>query len=224
MRRGKGMKELAINGDKRMTVREVAEALGVHIDTIHSWIDKLYPDIKTNGITTYLNEEQVTRIKQAMNQNYSLRSVPKVTTALEMAEKTIEVIEFYMAETARLQAEATATAPKVESFDALMRSERTMSITEAAKHFGLHAKAEVFPYLREHGYLNHDDTPSQAAIAAGYLALRRARCPDGAIRAQAVVMDCQLETWRKRVVPQVKGWKAWDGMPVSERRKIRGAA
>ena len=97
-------------------------------------------------------------------------------------------------------------APKVESFDALQRSEKTMSITHAAKHFGMHPKTEVFPYLRAMCYLTVRDLPTQSAIDAGYLALREAECGDGEFRPQSVVLTCQLETWRTRVVPQIKAW------------------
>lgn len=97
--------------------------------------------------------------------------------------------------------------PAIESHAALMRSDHTMSITDAAKHFGLHPKAEVFPYLRERGYLTERDLPTQAAIEAGYLALKETKCPDGSVRSQSVVETRMLETWRLRVVPQIQRWK-----------------
>jgi len=205
--------QLALYGAPRMmTVKEVAEALGVHIDTIHSWIDKLYPDIKKNGVTTYLDEEQVTRIKQNIgtgrNDLQHLRNVPKVTTELEMAEMTMKVIQYHVSRNKELEAALASAAPKVEMADALLHSGQTMSITDAAKHFGLHPKAEVFPYLRERGYLTAHDLPSQAAIDAGYLRLCEVRCPDGEVRRQAVVPVARLDVWRLRVVPQIAHWKA----------------
>lgn len=113
---------------------------------------------------------------------------------------------FLRRELLRVAEELERAAPKIEGFDALMRSDRTMSVTEAAKHFGLHPKTEVFPYLRTHGYLTGKDLPSQSAIDAGYLALRENKDADGNIRPQAVVLDAQLDTWRTRVVPQVLAW------------------
>lgn len=96
--------------------------------------------------------------------------------------------------------------PAIESHAALMRTDRTMSITDAAKHFGLHPKTEVFPYLREHGYLTRKDIPTEAAIVAGYLALKESPCTDGIARPQAVVEARMLETWRTRVIPQIAKW------------------
>ena len=133
----------------------------------------------------------------------SAPAIPKTfSEALQLAADQAKEIE---AKTAAL----AIAAPKVESFEALMRSERTMSITDAAKHFGLHPKSEVFPYLRACGYLTMMDLPTQAAIDAGYLALREVeRRGDGQIIKQACVLVSQLETWRTRVVPQIKAWEA----------------
>lgn len=205
------MNELINQGDRRMTVREVAEALRVSERTIQRHAEKM--GMTRNGFTTYLSEGDVTRIKQAIersgrNDLDNVVEVRQATTALEMAEKTIEVIQFYVAEADRLRAELADAAPKIEAHAALMRSDRNMSITDAAKHFGLHPKTQVFPYLRDRGYLTYRDLPTQAAIDARYLQLREAACPDGTIRAQAVVPVASLDIWRTRVVPQIAAWIA----------------
>lgn len=197
------MNELVKSGEKRMTVKEVADVLGVDPEAIKKHIRELYPDLMRNGVATYLDERQVTEIKRRM---IPTTSVVGAVTALEIEEMTIKVLAYHKAEAERLRAELTAAGPKIEGFNALMRSEQTMSITDAAKHFGLHPKTHVFPYLRERAYLTKDDMPSQDAIDAGYLALRETKCPDGTVRKQAVVLVSQLETWRTRVVPQVKRW------------------
>jgi len=204
--------ELALSMAHAMTVKQVAEALNVSDQTILNWVNKLYPGMMQNGRTTYLGIEEVTRIKQSIgtgrNDLQNVLEVRNSTTELEIAEMTLKVISYHKAESDRLRAELVLAAPKVESFNALMRSEKTMSITDAAKHFGLHPKAEVFPYLRDRGYLTSRDLPSQAALDADYLALRKAYCLDGTVREQAVVLDHQLEIWRTRVVPQIAHWKA----------------
>jgi phage antirepressor YoqD-like protein len=81
-----------------------------------------------------------------------------------------------------------------------------MSITDASKHFSLHPIKEVFPYLRDAGYLTARDLPTQAAIDAGYLALKETMSQDGRMFQQAVVETWQLENWRAHVVHQVKRW------------------
>jgi len=129
-------------------------------------------------------------------------SIPKTyAEALQLAADQAKEIETKTAELA-------IAAPKVESFNALMRSERNMSITDAAKHFGLHPKLEVFPYLRARGYLTLSDLPTQAAIDAGYLSLKEVKAQDGRVWPQAVVEAWQLENWRAHVIHQIKRWIA----------------
>lgn len=203
------MSDLAINGATWMTVKEMSDATGIPERTIHNAIDRVLPGVKKNGLTTMLTEHQVSIVSAELKKahNSDLASTGKVvTTDLEMAQKTVEVISFYMAKLEAATTELAITRPKAEAADALLASTRTMSITDAAKHFGLHPKAEVFPYLRARGYLTSKDLPTQDAIDAGYLALREAKCQDGEFRKQAVVMASQLDTWRQRVVPQVRAW------------------
>ena len=142
------------------------------------------------------------------NDLQNVLQVKEVSTELEIATMTAKVLGYWKAKADELATKIEMDAPKVEGFDALMRSEQTMSITDAAKHFGLHPRLEVLPYLRECGYLTNKDLPKQTAIDAGYLALRETECPDNTICKQAVVLTSQLETWRTHVIPQIKAWRA----------------
>jgi phage antirepressor YoqD-like protein len=153
------------------------------------WItSKVLPSIRKHGV--YATPETIDKIIADPDFGIRLLSTLKEERSARIAA----------------QAELAVAAPKIESFEALMRSDQTMSITDAAKHFGLHPKTEVFPYLRELDYLTRKDLPTQAAIDAEYLALKETKCPDGTVRKQAVVLASQLETWRTRVVPQIREW------------------
>ena len=205
------MKELINYGDKLMTVKEVAEALNVSERTIQRHAEKM--GMTRNGLTTLLSEIEVTSIKQAIersgrNDLDNVVEVRNATTELEIAEMTLKVISYHKAEADRLRSELVAAKPAIESHAALMRSEKTMSITQCAKHFGLHPKTEVFPYLRDRGYLTSKDLPSQDALDADILAMveTRDRYTD-AIYPQAVVRVCQLEKWRTVVIPNIEKWK-----------------
>jgi len=204
------MNEMSLYGDRRMTVREVSDALGVSEQTIRYWIRKEFPGMAENGKATMLTEAQATAIKRLIgtgrNDLENVVAVAGSTTELEMMMLDAKVAEWKSRRIAELQRELAIAAPKVESFDALMRSERTMSITDAAKHFGMHPKTQVFPYLRSMGYLTLTDLPTQAAIDAGYLSLRESASKDGRVWPQAVVEAWQLENWRAHVVHQVKYW------------------
>jgi len=211
------MESLLPFGQKRMTVKEVSEALGVEERTIQRHIKAIRANSDNvvavdHGTATYMNEVEVTEIKRRVersgrNDLDNVVQVQNATTELEMAQKTVEVINWYMIKLEAATTELAIARPKAEAHDALMCSEKTMSITDAAKHFGLHPKLEVFPYLRIKGYLTLNDLPTQAAIDAGYLALRQTKAQDGRIWPQAVVEVWQLETWRSRVVHQIKHWR-----------------
>lgn len=199
-----------------MTVKEVAEVLGYEKDYLRKKVKELFPETVKNGIETELTEEQVYKLKKNLTPRTLDMKIQgeNAITSLDIEEMTIKVLQYHMAEAERLRVEnarqsvqLAIAAPKVESFDAMQRADNTMSITQAAKHFGLHPKTEVFPYLRDCGYLTMKDLPTQAALDAGYLIQRQVRCPDGVFRPAACVMLSQLETWRVRVVPQIAAWK-----------------
>lgn len=200
-----------------MTTRETAQALGVTERTIQRHAKEL--GLTENGMQTELDEKAVTIIKKKIEKSGrtdldNVVELPNISTDLEMMVLDAKVSEWKTRKIQELQAQIeqknqqlAIAAPKVESFDALQRADNTMSITQAAKHFGLHPKTEVFPYLRDCGYLTGSDLPAQAALDAGYLVQRQVRCPDGVFRPASCVMLSQLETWRVRVVPQIAAWK-----------------
>ena len=195
-----------------MTISQISEILEVTTEAIKKHIRELWPNKMKDGVLTMLSEYEITEIKKRMKPT---TAVVAAQTALDIEEMTIKVITYHKAEAEKYKAQLenekwlrAIEAPMVESFHELQRSEKTMKITDAAKHFGLHVKTQVYPYLRAMKYLNQDDTPSQSALDAGYLAIRQARCHDGEFRPQAVVLASQLETWRTRVVPQIARWIA----------------
>jgi hypothetical protein len=193
----------------KMTVKEVAEILGKDESTIRKIGKELFPTIFANGVKTLFNEAQTTAIKLNLGKNSEL---PKTSLEKQLIIRQAMLIQNEMIQELQEQLgqaveQLAISAPKVESFDAMQRADNTMSITQAAKHFGLHPKTEVFPYLRDSGYLTGSDLPSQSALDAGYLVQRQVRCPDGVFRPAACVMLSQLETWRVRVVPQIAAWK-----------------
>jgi anti-repressor protein len=206
-----------------MDSREIAELTGKAHDKVIADIVKqleLVGDIAAfRGIyVDSMNRRQVHyrlpyRETMILVSGYSVELRARIIDRwMELEKATAPKVPKTYAEALQLAADQAKAleiaAPKVESFEALMRSDKMMSITDAAKHFGLHPKTQVFPYLRDRGYLTLADMPTKAAIDAGYLSLREAKAPNGKIYPQAVVEDCQLETWRLRVVPQIKAYHA----------------
>lgn len=86
------MNDLALNGDKRMTVMEVAEALGYNPRTIQLKVKELFPEIVEERQTTYLNEAQVTAVKMSCEKKFA------ASTDLEMMMLDRQVSEWKAAE------------------------------------------------------------------------------------------------------------------------------
>jgi DNA-binding Lrp family transcriptional regulator len=153
--KGVAMNELLPFGEKKMTVREVSEALGYQPDTIQKIAKALEAEGGIARISIrpdsshalLLDAEQVQAVKDSLvPRTLTLKSkVDSASTKLDMAQKAREVMAWLTSETERLQAELDAAAPKVALADAIGRSDRNMSITDACKHVGLHPKTEVFP-------------------------------------------------------------------------------
>lgn len=113
------MNELINAGDKRMTAREVAEALNVSDRTVRRHAERL--GMTQNGFTTYLSENDVTNIKQAIersgrNDLDNVVQVREATTSLEIEEMTLKVIAYHKAQADRLRAELALAAPKIAAW------------------------------------------------------------------------------------------------------------
>jgi DNA-binding Lrp family transcriptional regulator len=134
------MNELAAG--KTMTVREVAEVLGISPETVRANGKALYPDLFVNGVTTYLNEEQVTAIKLKIQGHHNLQTTLEVQNIKTRLEKALliqqamrfqgEMIAELETENATLKQQAEADRPKVEMFDRARRSSDTLDMRRIA--------------------------------------------------------------------------------------------
>lgn len=104
--------------EKTMTVKEIAQAMGVSTDTVKNCIRRIMPEKMQNGKTTFLNEQEVTMISKELKSNtfvsshqtYEVSSqVKNTTTRLEVLANykaaTQAMIELLEAEKAELQAQ-----------------------------------------------------------------------------------------------------------------------
>jgi len=193
------MSNVALKGDRRMTVAEVSGILNRDESTIRKIGKALYPDAFSNGVKTYLTEAQVTAIKMNLGKNSEL---PK--TELEKELVILQAMQFQQERILSMQTQLESQAPKVEAYEALMKTDTHMSITQAAKHFNLHPKLQVFPYLRTKGYLTKADMPTQKALDLDILTLRQNENKEhGKTYPQAVVEANQLDNFRRVVALKI---------------------
>jgi phage antirepressor YoqD-like protein len=137
------MNEIAMNGDKRMTVKEVAQALGVSDRTVRDNVSKLFPGIARDGIATYLNEEQVTLIKLTIersgrNDLANVRQLPK--TKLEKQLIIKQAMDLQDEIINELKVELAISESRVAR---LIHDDRTFTTGELAKEIGMKSAQEL---------------------------------------------------------------------------------
>jgi hypothetical protein len=142
------MRELTINGDSRMTRRQVAEATGAAYSTVAAYAQKA--GWTRNGKITLLDDEQVTLIVEAMktakssgaksNLAFQMQGVETgKSRLLRMKILQEEMNALYEAEIRDLKAENRVLTARVESAENLLeqRTEGLEAIQRIAEAGGL---------------------------------------------------------------------------------------
>jgi phage antirepressor YoqD-like protein len=176
------MNEITAQNDRHMTVREVAEALGVTDEAIKWHIRKLYPDLMRNGVTTYLNEVQVTAVKNQIgtgrNDLQNVLQVKNAVTAIDIERMTLQVIEYHRGRIKELEAEnkeqqerLAVAEPKAAALDGISAGEGDVTVGELAAILALPRVSEkvLFRRLRDDGYLVRGNIPARCYIDRGLL-------------------------------------------------------
>lgn len=170
------MNEL-ING-KTMTVRQIAEVLGISERTVQLKAKELFPEIIQERETSYFNEIEVTAIKNACEKKFA------VVTQRDKIE-TIQKAQSYLAEMVEdLQKKIAEDAPKVEFFEAVTNSEDCLSVGDVAKilNMGM-GQNKLFRFLRDNHIFMENNQPYQRFIDQGYFRLveQSYKTPDGTV-------------------------------------------
>jgi phage antirepressor YoqD-like protein len=160
-----------------MTVREVAEVLGVTDEAIKKHIRELWPDLMRERITTYLTEEQVTEIKQKMRLTTKVASA---LTSLDIERMTLQVIDYHKAKIAELEAQAEADRPKVDFFNQVADSGDALQMRDVAGVLNLPGwgRNTLFEFLREKEVLDSRNIPYRKFQDQGYFRLIEQRWTD----------------------------------------------
>lgn len=143
-----------------MTVRQVAEVLQVNPETVKTYIREIFPDLMSNGKTTYLNEAQVTAIKLKIESNPYLQRSLQVHTALEKHLIIQQAMQFQQEMLAELQAENEVMKPKAIAYDKFLAPDKAIPMSQAAKLLNT-GRNKLFAELRANKILMSDNTPYQ---------------------------------------------------------------
>ncbi len=169
--------------EKTMTTKEVAEALGVSVDTIQKTVQKLaennrrlFGEIKRNSQGGYLfDEAQATAIKLELQNHSKVNALsPKTTLEKQLIiqqamQLQAEMIAELQAENERQAAKIKEDAPKVEFYNAVTDSTDCIDIGQAAKILNVKGvgRNKLFEILRKEGVLDRKNMPYQKFVDAG---------------------------------------------------------
>jgi phage antirepressor YoqD-like protein len=175
------MTELAINGDRRMTTREVAAALRVSIETVRSNGKVLFPELFEKGRTASFNEAQTTAIKLRITGHHNLQSTLGVKNARTRLERNMIILEAMKilqedneslkAENAEQAERLLAAEPKADVLDKMTAGKGDVSVRDlaailAVPHLG---QNKLFERLRKDGYIDSLNRPYRQYVESGIM-------------------------------------------------------
>ena len=158
-----------------MTVKQVAEALGISNDTVKNCIRRVMPEKMKNGKTTYLNKEEVACISKELKSNtqvlnqlsYEASSqVKNSTTELEVISNALNAFNalqnLYNQKEAEYKATIENQNKQIESWRKFAESDGTFSATNVAKCLGI-KRDELLKWLEIKHYIMRErsDNPNK---------------------------------------------------------------
>ena len=163
---------------KLMTVKEVAEAMDLSVDTIKNCIRRLMADKMQHGKTTLLNEKEVACISKELKGNGQVLNhltdedssrVQKTTTDLEILENYKRANADFMALLSRKYEEEKQKREFAENtINRLSDSRGCYSMNQTAKALKLpYGNIKLYERLRAERILNSDNSPNQEQINSG---------------------------------------------------------
>lgn len=179
--------QLTIYGEARMTVKEVAAAMGVADRTIRRYVTKYFPEIVENGTTTLLSELQVTKIKLELEKAKNLDSVVQLPqTRLEKSLLIRQAIGLLEEEIDDLKVQAEINKPKVEFFEKVGAADGLHNMGDTAKLLGF-GRNTLFIELRDRKILMKNNSPYQRYIDSGYFTVKENVVGNGFVKPQTFV-------------------------------------
>jgi phage antirepressor YoqD-like protein len=171
------MNELTVSGDKRMTLKEVAEITGAAYSTIAAYAQKA--GWTENGKQTLLDERQTTILLEALKQgNNNQYNLPSSLEGIETSQSRVlqlqilqkQMQDIYEAEITELKAKTEADQPKVEFFDQVANSRDALQMRDVAGVLNLpgYGRNTLFEFLRKQGVLDGRNVPYRKYQDQGY--------------------------------------------------------
>lgn len=130
-----------LSKERMMTVKEVAKVFDCSSEAVRSATKKHFPDLMRNGITTYLNEIQVTIIKKELEKHHNLQTTQELPkTQLEKAILIKQAMLFQEELVNILQQELIE---KENRINRLIHNKKLYTTTEISKELGLKSPQDL---------------------------------------------------------------------------------
>ena len=184
------MNELTVPGDRRMTLKEVAETTGAAYSTVAAYVQKA--GWTENGKQTLLDERQVTVILEAMKAPVSSGHKSNLLFELEGVETSqsrvlrLQILQkqmqdIYDAEIAELKAKTEADRPKVAFYDQVAGSSDAISMREVSAVLNIPnwGQNKIFALLRELKIFDNRNIPYREYQDRGYFRVIEQKYTDG---------------------------------------------
>ena len=173
-----------IGEEQKMTVKEVAEALGVDCSSVSRRVRELFPEIVKNGTKTILDEKQVTEIKGAFLRNGKLGDIAKVENAVTEIEKqkTVMLAMQYLQDGLVEMRERALKAERKNAI--LMHVSKTYTAGEIAKEIGMRSAQELNQALADKGIQykqNGTWLPTADNSSCGYFEIKQQELENGKV-------------------------------------------
>lgn len=160
--------------EQTMTTKELAESLGVSIDTVSRAASKVLDPsavvrkVINGGESRVFNERQATIIKQEIQKHHNLasRQIDSVSTELEENQTIANAMMILKRRNDELKKRAEIAESALKR---IADGKGCYSMNQTAKALKLpFGNIKLFERLRNEGILNADNTPRQEQINAGH--------------------------------------------------------
>lgn len=171
--------------EKTMTTRELAETLGVSIDTVTRAASKVLDPsailrrVVNGGESRVFTERQATIIKQEIQKHHNLatRQIDNVSTELEENQTIANAIMILQRRSEELKQRAEVAE---KALDRIACAPGCFTMSQTAKALKLpYGRTTLFGRLRDMGLLNCHNEPYQEQINAARFRVVSKLCGDG---------------------------------------------
>lgn len=167
-----------LSEERKMTIREVAEILGVTKQAITKHIREMFPEMLEHGKTAYLTDEMVTEIKAKMRQT---TKVVSSQTQLERRSIVEQAIKILHEDIEQLKNDIERKETQIKR---LIHTGKLYTSTEIAKELNMKSAQELNQYLQEAGiqYKVNDTWVLTAKYSdCGYESIKQIELENGVI-------------------------------------------